>query len=69
MFNSHGNISVDPATALLFVDFHSGRTVQLSGRAVLQWGEARDERSVRFNVDDVVVTSRPALTAREATRP
>jgi hypothetical protein len=69
MFNSLGNISVDPATALLFVDFHSGRTVQLSGRAVLQWGEARDERSVRFNVDDVVVTSRPALTAREATRP
>lgn len=59
MFNSLGNLAVDPAAALLFVDFADGRAVQLSGTADVRW--AADERSVRFAVNDVVVTSNPGL--------
>ena len=33
MFNSFGNLAVDPTAALLFIDFRSGRTLQLSGSA------------------------------------
>ena len=33
MFNSMGNLAVDPTAALLFIDFRTGRTLQLSGRA------------------------------------
>jgi predicted pyridoxine 5'-phosphate oxidase superfamily flavin-nucleotide-binding protein len=62
MFNSLGNISVDPAAALLFIDFHSGRTLALSGRAALQWTDT--ERSVQFDVDFVVATSVPALATK-----
>ena len=59
MFNSFGNIAVDPAAALAFVDFGTGRTVQVSGSATVQW--AGDERSVRLDVCDVVASSVPAL--------
>jgi uncharacterized protein len=59
MFNSFGNLAVDPTAALLFVDFDTGLTLQLSGSAALTW--AGDERSVRFDVDDVVVNSSAAL--------
>jgi predicted pyridoxine 5'-phosphate oxidase superfamily flavin-nucleotide-binding protein len=56
MFNSLGNLAVDPAAALLFVDFLSGRTLQLSGAADVQWDDA-GERSVELVVRDVVVTA------------
>ena len=59
MFNSLGNLAVDPTAALLFVDFATGRTVQLSGAAAVEWLD--DERSVRFGVQDAVVSSIPAL--------
>jgi predicted pyridoxine 5'-phosphate oxidase superfamily flavin-nucleotide-binding protein len=61
MFNSLGNLAVDPAAALLFIDFATGRTIQLSGAAAVQWLD--DERSVQFDVHEVVVTSVPALMA------
>lgn len=55
MFNTLGNLAVDPAAALLFPDFGTGRTVQLSGTAAVEWpgpGPAGDEvasrRTVRF---------------------
>ncbi len=59
MFNSLGNLAVDPAAALLFIDFATGRTIQLSGTAAVRWLD--DERSVRFDAHDVVVRSVPAL--------
>ena len=59
MFNSLGNLAVDPAAALLFVDFPTGTTLQLSGAASVQWLD--DERSIQFGVHDVVVGSIPAL--------
>jgi predicted pyridoxine 5'-phosphate oxidase superfamily flavin-nucleotide-binding protein len=60
MFNSLGNLAVDPAAALLFIDFFSGRTLQLSGAAEVRWDDA-DERGVEFDVRDVVVTTLPTL--------
>lgn len=56
LFNSLGNISADPAAALLFIDFSTGGLIQLSGRAELEWvapGSAGDDggtgRRVRFH--------------------
>jgi predicted pyridoxine 5'-phosphate oxidase superfamily flavin-nucleotide-binding protein len=39
LFNSFGNLSIDPEAALLFPDFSTGRTLQLSGTAEIAWGE------------------------------
>jgi hypothetical protein len=39
MFNSLGNLAVDPAAALLFVNFETGAVLQLSGTARLEWSE------------------------------
>jgi len=41
MFNTLGNITVNPAVGLLFVDFESGRTLQVSGRATVDWDRER----------------------------
>lgn len=58
MFNSLGNLAVDPVAALLFVDFATGRTLHLTGRAHLDIaapGRRGDDggtgRLVEFNVD------------------
>ena len=40
LFNSFGNLAVDPEAALLFFDFDSGRTLQLSGTAEVEWDAA-----------------------------
>jgi predicted pyridoxine 5'-phosphate oxidase superfamily flavin-nucleotide-binding protein len=37
MFNSLGNLEADDTAALLFIDFDSGETVQLSGCARAEW--------------------------------
>lgn len=39
MFNTLGNIAENPATGLLFIDFTSGNTLQLSGRAEINWDQ------------------------------
>jgi predicted pyridoxine 5'-phosphate oxidase superfamily flavin-nucleotide-binding protein len=61
MFNSFGNLAVDDAAALLFIDFDTGATLQLSGTAQVQWtapGAAGDDggvgRRVAFTVSQVV---------------
>ena len=61
MFNTLGNLAVDPTAALLFPDFSSGRTVQLSGTARTEWttpGTAGDDdatgRLVRFTPDQII---------------
>jgi predicted pyridoxine 5'-phosphate oxidase superfamily flavin-nucleotide-binding protein len=41
MFQTLGNLAVDPAIGLLFVDWVSGRTLQLSGDAEIVWDEGR----------------------------
>jgi uncharacterized protein len=61
MFNTLGNLAVDPAAALLFPDFTTGRTVQIAGFAEVEWttpGIAGDDdltgRRVHFTVTDTV---------------
>ncbi|HEX6746529.1 MAG TPA: pyridoxamine 5'-phosphate oxidase family protein [Longimicrobium sp.] len=62
MFNTLGNLAVDPRCGLLFVDFARGATLQLTGRAEIEW-DAPDpvrfpgaERIVSFAVEQVVET-------------
>jgi predicted pyridoxine 5'-phosphate oxidase superfamily flavin-nucleotide-binding protein len=62
MFNTLGNLAVDPRAGLLFVDFENGDTLQVSGRAGIIWDEgmaaefAGAERVVEFDVEEVVET-------------
>ena len=52
-FNTLGNLTLEPRAALLFVDFASGRMLQLQGTAEVLW-DAHDlpgaERTWRFKV-------------------
>jgi hypothetical protein len=56
LFNSFGNLAVNPEAALLFIDFRSGLTLHLSGSASIEWGQpgapgddGRTGRRVRFS--------------------
>jgi predicted pyridoxine 5'-phosphate oxidase superfamily flavin-nucleotide-binding protein len=67
MFNSFGNLAIDPETALLFLDFTTGRTLQLSGTAAIEWGEpgrpgddGHTGRRVRFTLRRLVAGHLPA---------
>lgn len=50
MFNTLGNLLLDPESGLLFVDFAGGRTLELAGRTRVI-GDA--ERTVEFRVEKV----------------
>jgi predicted pyridoxine 5'-phosphate oxidase superfamily flavin-nucleotide-binding protein len=61
LFNSFGNLAVDPEAALLFPDFTTGRTLQLSGVAKIEWGDpgrpgddGHTGRRVRFMLQQLV---------------
>jgi hypothetical protein len=60
MFNTLGNLAVNPKAGLLFVDFERGSTLQLSGRATIIWEESRvrefrgAERVIEFRIEQVV---------------
>lgn len=64
MFNTLGNLQVDPRAGLLFIDFDSGDTLQLTGRAQVLWDTHHIERFpgaqrvVAFSVEQVVRTER-----------
>jgi len=71
MFNSLGNLAVDPTASLLFIDFTTGGTLHLSGRASLESidvGAPGDDgltgRVVRFTAE--LVTVGPSLSVRAA---
>jgi len=73
LFNSLGNLAVNSEAALLFPDFATGRTLQLSGTASIEWGEAGrpgDDgytgRLVRFAVREVAA-GRAAVRQGELT--
>lgn len=59
MFNTLGNLAAHPEAGLLLVDFASGDTLQLTGRATIHWdpaarsGMAGAERVVEFRVSGV----------------
>jgi predicted pyridoxine 5'-phosphate oxidase superfamily flavin-nucleotide-binding protein len=63
MFNSFGNLEVDPSAALLFVDWTTGATLHLSGTAAVAW-RSPDARKVAFTVEAAV--SGAPLGLREA---
>jgi hypothetical protein len=60
MFNTLGNISIHPQTGLLFVDFESGSTLQLTGKAKIIWQPERvaefvgAERLVEFQIHQIL---------------
>lgn len=57
MFNTLGNIAINPRTGLLFVDFEHGSTLQLTGEAKIIWDEdhirsfAGAERLIEFHIE------------------
>ncbi|MEU5885796.1 pyridoxamine 5'-phosphate oxidase family protein [Streptomyces sp. NPDC047461] len=53
MFLTLGNLAADPRAGLLFLDWTSGTTLQLTGEARTEFGT---ERRVRFTVAEVVET-------------
>jgi predicted pyridoxine 5'-phosphate oxidase superfamily flavin-nucleotide-binding protein len=59
MFNTLGNLTADPRAGLLLVDFERGGTLQVSGRARIEWDPAATEgmpgaeRVVEFEIDQV----------------
>ncbi|GAB2634388.1 pyridoxamine 5'-phosphate oxidase family protein [Kribbella swartbergensis] len=58
MMMTLGNLQQDPAAGLLFVDWATGTTLQVSGRAQVEWEADPSlpgaQRQVRFDVDRVV---------------
>jgi predicted pyridoxine 5'-phosphate oxidase superfamily flavin-nucleotide-binding protein len=58
MMMTLGNLQQDPAAGLLFVDWATGTTLQVSGRAQVEWdadpGLPGAQRQVRFDIDRVV---------------
>jgi uncharacterized protein len=67
MFNTLGNISVNPRTGLLFLNFEQGRTLQLSGSATIDWDSDRSgfpgaQRLLTFDIEKVIEIEQPALS-------
>jgi predicted pyridoxine 5'-phosphate oxidase superfamily flavin-nucleotide-binding protein len=64
MFNTLGNLTDNPHAGLLFIDFDSGRTLQLAGRASIDWSPERAhtlpgaERVIDFALEQII--DRPA---------
>ena len=68
MFNTLGNISVNPRAGLLFPDFEQGRTLQLSGVAGIDWDSDRTaypgaQRLLTFDVESAIEIDQPALAS------
>lgn len=62
MFNTLGNVAQYPRAGLIFPDFASGKTLQLTGRATINWdgdsaaGIAGAEQVMEFAVESIVET-------------
>lgn len=60
MFNTFGNLFVNPQAGLLFIDFEQGNTLQLTGEAHIIWDTDRiaefagAERIVEFEIEQVL---------------
>ena len=70
MFTTLGNLAADPRAGLLLVDFEHGGTLQLSGRARIEWDRSAvvayegAERLVELTVDAVVEREGAARVTR-----
>ena len=60
LFNTLGNLGIDPRAGLLFLDFETGDSLQLTGRAEVVWDAEYQsdfpgaERFVRFITDESI---------------
>ena len=60
MFQTLGNLTADPRVGLVFADFETGATLQITGRARIRWERPGfadlpgAERAVEVDVDEVV---------------
>ncbi|MBD2168435.1 pyridoxamine 5'-phosphate oxidase family protein [Calothrix membranacea FACHB-236] len=60
MFQTFGNLSVNPNAGLLFIDFAQGHTLQLTGKAKIIWDAERltefagAQRLVEFDIEQVL---------------
>ncbi len=60
MFNTLGNLAINPRAGLLFIDFERGATLQLTGTVEIIWDPARAaelpgaERLLRYHIGAVV---------------
>ncbi len=61
MFNTLGNLAVNPKTGLLFVDFQTGDSLQVTGRAEtaapFRWHDGEQPGHVDVSIDQVIRTS------------
>jgi Predicted flavin-nucleotide-binding protein structurally related to pyridoxine 5''-phosphate oxidase len=63
LFNTLGNITMYPRAGVIFVDFDTGATLQLTGRAAVDWDPDHAaavpgaQRLVTFDVDEVIEAS------------
>lgn len=71
MFNTLGNITVNPQAGLLFIDFQRGSALQVTGRAYIIWDTERAaefpgaERLVELQIDQVIqITDASPLRGR-----
>lgn len=62
MFQTLGNLAVNPKAGLLFIDFEQGHTLQLTGQATILWDAERlaafagAQRLIEFSVEQVLET-------------
>jgi uncharacterized protein len=62
MFQTFGNLVINPNAGLLFLDFEKGQTLQLTGKATLIWDVKRlnafagAQRLVEFDIEEVLET-------------
>ncbi|NMG19064.1 pyridoxamine 5'-phosphate oxidase family protein [Brasilonema bromeliae] len=67
MFQTFGNLVVNPHAGLLFIDFEHGHTLQLTGKAEVIWNAnklstfAGAQRLVEFDVEQVLETRNASL--------
>ena len=60
MYMTLGNLELNPAAGLLFLDWEHGHTLQLTGRARIDWDPGRAasvpgaERLIELDVDQIV---------------
>ena len=68
MFNTLGNLTVNPHAGLLFIDFDSGRTLQLTGRASIDWNADAHRANSRVRNEWSILNSSKSSTTRQASR-
>lgn len=54
LFQTLGNLQVDPRAGLVFPDFDAGHALHVSGAARVLWDDRTGERSVQLDVERVV---------------